>query len=232
MQPNDLLYSDKQQNNQKKFIYRCMNKHELYNLLSKNIVEKSGMDHYGISFSTNRDYGKYMFNYIREYNIKPSLTDDEDDYFNYDFLVTFNRSIMESNFNMIEYEYTPEWFADHINLAWNYLCKEQYEGKFTEGEYNDVILYFDPDSHFHGMTEFQAYEKCLRNGYIDDSDILIQFPECEGLNWDFIMENSQMCEINLQGDSYHFIPGMVENVESYYPELLEELYNFLKDKLK
>ncbi|KAA6353736.1 MAG: hypothetical protein EZS28_050737, partial [Streblomastix strix] len=91
---------------------------------------------------------------------------------------------------MSEYEYTPEQFADDINLAWNYLCKEQLEGEFTEGEYNDVILYFDPDSHFHGMTEIQAYEKCLRNGYVDDPDVLEQFPECEGLYWDFIMHNA------------------------------------------
>jgi hypothetical protein len=208
-----------------------MNKHELYSLLNKEVVEKKGLNHYGISFSTNREYGKHTFDNIDEWHLQPSLTDEEDDYWNADFLVTFDRKIMESNYNMVEYEYTPEWFADHIKLAWNYLCKEQEEGEYTEGEYNDVILYFDPDSHFHGMTEFQAYEKCLRNGYVDDPDVLEEFPECEGLEWRFIMSNSNMCEINLEGRQYQFVHGMVVNVESFYPELLEELYNFLKNKL-
>jgi hypothetical protein len=230
LKPDDLLYSQRQDNS-RRFIYRCMNKHELYTLLNNQIVEKRGLEHYGISFSTNREYGKYMFNNVNEWGLKPSLTDKYYDYWSADFLVTFNRDIMENNYNMVEYEYTPEWFADHINLAWNYLCKEQSEGKYTDGEYNDCLKYFDPDSHFEGMTEFQAYEKCLRNDYVDDQEVLDEFPECEGLEWRFIMRNANMYEINLEGNSYHFISGMVENVESFYPELLDELYNFLKYKL-
>jgi hypothetical protein len=40
-----------------------------------------------------------------------------------------------------------------------------------------------------------------------------------------------MSEVLMEQNNYHFISGIVENVESFYPELLDELYNFLKDKL-
>jgi hypothetical protein len=66
---------------------------------------------------------------------------------------------------------------------------------------------------------------------MDDPDLITKFPNVDGLKFEDIFRTSYMSEVLMEQNKYHYISGMIENVESFYPELLEELYNFLKNKI-
>jgi hypothetical protein len=227
---DDLIYRPVIDKDSWKYLYRCMNKHELYSLLSGEIVESAEM-HYGFSFSKNRIYSIKQYKEILKYP-EPSIGENDDDSFTYDFLVTFNRSVMEDNFPMTEIKYTPKWFANHIKIAFNYLGYEPEEVFYTGSSayFITVLEFLYHDYDFSNINNGEAYSIILNN-HIDDPVLIEEFPNLVGLKFSDISTTSFMSEVLLEQNTYHFISGMINNVESFYPELLNELYNFLKDKL-
>jgi hypothetical protein len=241
--PDDLYYSQRQrQEISKRFLYRVMNKYELYNLFNNKVIETDMF--YGISFAKNKAYANQTRDLIHKSNggyfYPPTLGDEDENEYNDDFVVTFNRSILEQNFPMIELEYTKEFFINHPKIAWNYLglAEEEWYHNGNDSpdgqdyrKYVKILKYLYPDKDFSNLNDGEAYSIILKY-HMDDPSIITKFPIINGLKFDDIFKTSYMSEVLMEQNHYHFISGMIENVESFYHELLDELYNFLKDKLK
>jgi hypothetical protein len=238
--PDDLYYSEKQrQETSKRFLYRSMNKYELYNLFNNKVIKTDMF--YGISFAKNKAYTKHIQSLIHKpnggYFYSPTLGNEDENEYNDDFVVTFNREILEENFPMLELEYTKEFFINHPEIAWNYLglSVDEWEwDKQNMGEYLKyfkVLEYLYPGKDFSNLCDGEAYSIILKH-HMDDPILIEEFPLLNGLKFQDIFETSYMSEVLMEQNHYHFVSGMIVNVESYYRELLDELYYFLKDKLK
>jgi hypothetical protein len=217
-----------------------MNKYELYNLLKGEEITTDMF--YGISFSKNKAYANHNYELINKpsklfYN--PTLVDEDENEYEDDFTVTFDRKIMEQNFPMTELEYTPQFFINHPRIAYNYLGLAQdeyyYNGNDSpDGEdyrrYAKILKYLYPDKDFSNLNDGEAYAIILKH-HMDDPDLIEKFHNVDGLRFEDIFRTSYMSEVIMEQNEYHYISGMITNVESFYPELLEELYNFLKNKI-
>jgi hypothetical protein len=206
-------------------IYRCMNRKELYTLIRGNKIHVNDMDmdRLGFSFSISKYYADFIYS-----TRKPWQLDRKDGYFEYDYIVSFDTNIMFDNFNMVQIEYNIDWFINHPELAWNTLGFEKFSLPEYSGFCHEVLENWESNIDWSTKTELECYTEILKNinnSYFDKFRKDVVYEDITDPN--FLLGYKDQHEILLYENTYHFVHGMITNVQSFRKELLNELYNFL-----
>jgi hypothetical protein len=201
--------SDKQQNIAQKSadtsfwqkgdkLYRAMNNQELGKLIQGETVYPKNESALGISFT------KY-----KAVTLHPNFGP---------FTVTFDRNIMEQNFQLIDIVNTKEWLSNNLLIAFNQLGISKDDGV----KFNDFKLYFISALGQQYAANHNNYE-CFIKLFNEDNPGLMNM----------LLSYGTMKETLLIGN-YWFVPYMILNIDATEEKYLEWLGNFcyiFKDKL-